>query len=84
MPKIEIKERIQKTRELLFKMQTELIKANSGMALMMTNDCAKLAIEKCIEMLNYLEGNTQEFNIPFDNFKESEADEEDDCGMFIL
>ncbi len=73
---MEIEERIKKTRELLFKIQTELSKAKSGMALMMTNDRPKLAIEKCIEMLNYLEGNTQTFDIPFDDFKESESDEE--------
>lgn len=73
---MEIQDRIKQTREQLFKMQNEIVKVKSGMALMMTNDAPKLAIKKCIEMLNYLEGNVQEFDIPYDNLGEDDEDDE--------
>jgi len=72
---MEIKDRIKQTREQLFKMQEEISKVKSGMALMMTNDAPKLAIKKCIDMLNYLEGNVIEFDIPYDNLGENEEED---------
>jgi len=64
---------IEKVREHLFQLQKQVRTAKGIVVLTTSNTAPALAIDKCIDLCNYLLGNNKEFEIEI-----AYAEEEDD------
>jgi len=74
----DLQQKMEETKKTLFEMLKSIREMKGAMVLTSSLEGPKLAIEKCVEMLNYLQGNVQEFSIPFEGVDESADDDEDD------